>query len=53
MKRFFKNWKTTLAGIGLAILNGIIAGNADPKTIGLSAGIAILGVLAKDPDKNE
>jgi hypothetical protein len=49
-----KNWKTSLVGI-LAGIGSLIAqmaqdGKIDIKTVILSAGAALLGLLAKDHD---
>lgn len=47
------NWKTTAAGVGLAFLNLFVAslqGGIKPKDAALSAGLAVLGMLAKDHD---
>jgi hypothetical protein len=43
----FTSWKTTLAGIGIAILN-LLANGLTPKQAGLSVAITALGALAKD-----
>lgn len=42
-----KNWKTTLAGIGLAALN-LIANGASVKQASVSIGLLLLGGMAKD-----
>ncbi len=41
---------TTLAGAGIAALS-LYANGANAKQVGISAGIALLGALAKDPKK--
>lgn len=41
---------TTLSGVGIAALS-LWANGTNPKQIGISAGIAALGALAKDPNK--
>ena len=47
-----KSWKTTLVGLLMAILNSaapLLSGTSpDWKTLGMSAGMAALGFLAKD-----
>lgn len=49
-----KNWKTTVAGVGFAVLNILLAGPQTPdgkinwSSFAVSAGIAALGALAKD-----
>lgn len=47
-----KNWRTTLVGLLMAILNSaapLLSGTSpDWKTLGMSAGMAALGYLAKD-----
>lgn len=43
----FSNWKTTLAGLGIASLN-LFANGMHPKQIGMSIGLAILGSICKD-----
>lgn len=47
-----KNWKTTLAGCGSAAVYAAIAaiqaGTLEPKDLAIIAGLAALGVLAKD-----
>lgn len=42
-----RNWKTTLAGLALAFLN-LYANGMNAKTAAMSAGLAALGVAAKD-----
>lgn len=42
-----KNWKTTLAGFGLAFIN-LYAGGMNAKTAAISVGLAALGTFAKD-----
>jgi hypothetical protein len=42
-----KNWKTTLAGLGVGFLN-LYANGMSAKTAALSVGLAALGVFAKD-----
>ena len=44
------HWKTTLAGVIIAVLQ-VIANGRDGKTIATAALTAILGVIAKDPGK--
>lgn len=46
-----KNWKTTVAGLGLAFANLFIAAlttGVTPKDAAVSAGLGLLGMLAKD-----
>lgn len=47
-----KNWRTTLTGAitaaGIVALNLVQNGTIDAKTIGIAAGIAALGFIAKD-----
>jgi hypothetical protein len=47
-----KNWRTTVAGILTAAVYGafasIQAGEIEPKTIAVAAGIAALGYFSKD-----
>jgi len=49
-----KNWKTTLAGCATAGVYAAFAylqnGGLEPKEAAIVAGVAILGVLAKDLD---
>lgn len=42
-----KNWKTTLLGIAVAVLN-LYAGGVTIKTAALSVGLGLLGAAAKD-----
>jgi len=42
-----KNWKTSAAGLGLGALN-LYAHGMDPTQLAFSAGLALLGLLAKD-----
>ncbi len=46
------NWKTTLAGAisaaATVALGYVQTGVLDPKTLGIAAGIAAIGYLAKD-----
>lgn len=47
------NWKTTAAGLGLAFLNLFVAAvttGISPKDAALSAGLGVLGLVAKDHD---
>lgn len=44
-----KNWKTTIAGLGLAFIN-LYAGGMTAKNAALSVGLAALGAVAKDGD---
>lgn len=50
-----KNWKTTAAGLALAVLNLVVMGYANgtitKENIGTSVIAAVLGFLAKDYDK--
>ena len=43
----FKNWKTTLAGVGAGALN-LFAQGMNWKSVLMSAGLAALGAFAKD-----
>ena len=49
-----KNWKTTLAGCASAALYAVLAamqaGKLEPKDLAIIAGMAAIGVLAKDLD---
>jgi hypothetical protein len=48
-----KNWKTTLAGVGMGAANLFLASMAQgikPKDAALSIGLALLGAYAKDHD---
>jgi hypothetical protein len=47
---FFTHWKTSLCGIGAGALNQA-AGGTSWKTVGVSLGIALLGLFSKDGDK--
>lgn len=50
-----KNWKTTLtgllAGVGIVVLNLVQTGTTDLKTLGIAAGLFVLGAFSKDHDK--
>lgn len=43
----FKNWKTTLAGMGAGALN-LVANGVNLKQIGFSLLLAAIGAVAKD-----
>ena len=45
------DWKTTVAGLGTALIHAWASGGLDlsnPKALVTSAGIALIGYLAKD-----
>ena len=49
-----KNWKTTLAGVALAMVQLFIAHpNVSIKDVALAGSVVLLGTLAKDPKKEE
>ena len=52
-----KDWKTTLTGlltaIGYAVLDALQKGHVEPKTVLISAGIALLGALSGDAKRSE
>jgi hypothetical protein len=52
VKTAASNWQTTLAGIGLAVLN-LYANGATGKQIAVSIGLAGLGTLAGDGKPKE
>ena len=43
----FKNWKTSLSGIGAGVLN-MVANGTNWKQILVSAGFTVFGLIAKD-----
>jgi hypothetical protein len=48
------HWKTTIAGILLSVLTLFSnRDNVDTKTVLITAGIATLGAIAKDPDSED
>ncbi len=47
LNRIFSHWKTTAAGIGVAVFNVILNGRT-PHSIGVAVAAAVLGALAKD-----
>lgn len=53
LSNLLKNWKTTLIGLatgaGIAFLTGV-QGGMSPKDAALAAGVAALGMAAKDGD---
>jgi hypothetical protein len=57
MNRVFGHWKTTLAGVVLAVITAVSevlkAGHFSLKTLILAAAIAALGALAHDGDTKE
>lgn len=50
MKNWFRNYKTTLFGLGAGALN-LLANGTEPMQVAFASGIALLGLLAKDADK--
>jgi hypothetical protein len=47
IEAWIKNYKTSLCGIGIAIMNGVANGTS-PKQLAISAGIALLGLFSSD-----
>lgn len=47
MRQFFSHWRTTAAGIAVGALN-MYAHGTSPRMVGLSVGVAVLGILAQD-----
>lgn len=52
IRQIWKEWRTTLAGTAIAILNAV-ANGVETKQIVIGGLITLLGALAKDPKRNE
>jgi hypothetical protein len=52
IKNVWKEWKTTIIGIAIAVANSAVNG-LSTKEIIISALVAVLGAIAKDPKEDK